>query len=119
MIKELPIAYGRRPEGSRSKLDTWSDGFVVLRSIAMIFKDYKPLLFFSCLSGFLLVITLLAGLAPILDFIRERYVFHLPLAILATGTGILSGLSLTIGLILHTISRYHNENFELLRRLRR
>jgi glycosyltransferase involved in cell wall biosynthesis len=119
VIKELPIAYGRRPEGSRSKLDTWSDGFLVLKSIAMIFKDYKPLLFFSCLSGFLLVITVIAGLAPILDYVRERYVFHLPLAILATGTGILSALSLTIGLILHTISRYHNENFELLRRLRR
>jgi glycosyltransferase involved in cell wall biosynthesis len=119
VIKELPIAYGRRPEGSRSKLDTWSDGYLVLKSIAMIFKDYKPLLFFSCLSGFLLVVTLIAGLAPILDYVRERYVFHLPLAILATGTGILSALSLTIGLILHTISRYHNENFELLRRLRR
>jgi glycosyltransferase involved in cell wall biosynthesis len=119
VIRELPIAYGRRPEGSRSKLDTWSDGFLVLKSIAMIFKDYKPLLFFSCLSGFLLVVTLLAGLAPILDYVRARYVFHLPLAILATGTGILSALSLTIGLILHTISRYHNENFELLRRLRR
>lgn len=119
VIKELPIAYGRRPEGSRSKLDTWSDGYLVLKSIAMIFKDYKPLLFFSCLSGVLLVITLIAGLVPILDYVRERYVFHLPLAILATGTGILSALSLTIGLILHTISRYHNENFELLRRLRR
>ena len=119
VIKELPIAYGRRPEGSRSKLDTWSDGYLLLKSIAMIFKDYQPLLFFSCLSGFLLVITLIAGLVPILDYVRERYVFHLPLAILATGTGILSALSLTIGLILHTISRYHNENFELLRRLRR
>jgi glycosyltransferase involved in cell wall biosynthesis len=119
VIKELPIAYGRRPEGSRSKLDTWSDGFLVLKSIAMIFKDYKPLLFFSCLSGLLLVITLIAGLAPVLDYVRERYVLHLPLAILATGMGILSALSLTIGLILHTISRYHNENFELLRRLRR
>jgi len=118
VIKELPIAYGRRPGGSRSKLDTWSDGFLVLKSIAMIFKDYKPLLFFSTLSGLLLVITLIAGLAPILDYVRERYVFHVPLAILATGTGILSALSLTIGLILHSISRYHNENFELLRRLR-
>jgi len=119
IIRELPIAYGRRPEGSRSKLDTWSDGFLVLKSIAMICKDYKPLLFFSSLGGFLLVVTLIAGLAPIVDYVRERYVYHLPLAILATGTGILSALSLTIGLILHTISRYHNENFELLRRLRR
>jgi hypothetical protein len=52
-----------------------------------------------------------AGADPRLH--SERYVFHLRLAILATGTGILSALSLTIGLILHAISRYHNENFEL------
>lgn len=117
VIKELPITYGRRPEGSQSKLDTYSDGFLVLKSIAMIFKDYKPLLFFSSLSGLLLVLTLVAGLAPVLDYVRARYVFHVPLAILATGTGILSALSLTIGLTLHTISRYHNETFELLRKL--
>jgi len=119
VVKEVPIAYGRRPEGSYSKLDTYSDGFLVLKSIVMIFKDYKPLLFFSSLSGVLLLLTLAAGMAPILDYVRIRYVVHVPLAILATGTGILSALSLTIGLILHTISRYHNETFELLRKLYR
>jgi glycosyltransferase involved in cell wall biosynthesis len=118
VIREVPIVYGQRPEGSRSKLDTWSDGYLVLKLMGMIFKDYKPLLFFSSLSGILLLVTLAAGLAPIIDYVRSRYVYHVPLAILATGTGILSALSLTIGLILHTISRYHNETFELLRRRR-
>src|SRR5262249_51580358 len=117
VVKELPIAYGRRPEGSHSKLDTYSDGFLVLKSIAMIFKDYKPLVFFSSLSGVLLLLTLAAGLRPILDYVETRYVSHVPLAILAAGMGILSALSLTIGLTLHTISRYHEENFELLRKL--
>jgi hypothetical protein len=68
-------------------------------------------------SGLLLPLTLAADLAPMLDYVRGRYVFHVPLAILATGTRILSALSLTIGLILHSITRYHHENFELLRRL--
>ena len=117
LIKEVPIVYRRRPDGSQSKLNTWSDGFLVLKSVVMIFKDYKPLLFFSILSALLLLFTLVAGLAPILDYVRTRYVVHVPLAILATGTGILSALSLTIGLILHTISRYHTETFDLLRRL--
>ena len=40
VIKELPIVYGRRPEGSRSKLDTWSDGYLVLKSIAMTAQEY-------------------------------------------------------------------------------
>ncbi len=119
VIREVPIVYGQRPPGSRSKLDTWSDGFLVLKSIGMIFKDYKPLLFFSSLSGILLLVTLAAGLTPIVDYIRSRYVYHVPLAILAMGAGIMSALSLTIGLTLHTISRYHNETFELLRRLRK
>ena len=82
----------------------------------MTFKDHGPLLFFSIFSALLLLITL-AGLAPILDYLRARYVIHVPLAIVATGTGILGALSLTIGLILHTISRCHDETFDLLRRL--
>ena len=83
----------------------------------MIFKDYKPLVFFSALSALLFVITLAAGAAPILDYVRIQYVLHVPLAILATGAGLLSALSLSVGLILHTISRYHDETFELFRKL--
>ncbi len=116
-IREIPIEYGERPEGSFSKLNTFSDGFLILKAIAMVFKDYKPLAFFSLLSAALLVVTLVAGMFPIMDYIETRYVSHVPLAILATGTGILSALSLSIGLILDTIAKYHRENFELFRRL--
>ena len=116
-IKEIPINYGSRPEGSYSKLNTYSDGFLVLKSIFIIFKDFKPLIFFSWLSALLLLVTILTGIWPILDYLEFRYVYHIPFAILATGTGILSALSLSIGVILETISKYHNENFELLRRV--
>jgi glycosyltransferase involved in cell wall biosynthesis len=117
VIKEIPIHYGHRPEGSYSKLNTYSDGFLVLKAIFLIFKDYKPFVFFTSLSGVLLLITILAGLPPILQYIKTGFVYRLPLAVLATGTGILSALSFTIGLVLDTISKYHNENFQLLRRL--
>ena len=117
VIKEIAIPYGKRPEGSYSKLSTYSDGFLVLKSIFMIFKDYKPFIFFSGVSVVLLLITIIAGMLPILDYMETRFVSHIPLAILATGTAILSALSFCIGLILDTISKYHNENFELLRRL--
>ena len=116
-IKEYPIQYGGRSEGSYSKLNTFSDGYLVLKAIFVIFKDYKPLVFFAALSLLLLLITLLAGSLPVLEYFRTGYVYRLPLAVLATGTGILSVLSLCIGLILDTISKYHNENFQLLRRL--
>ena len=117
VITEVPITYGIRPEGSYSKLDTFSDGYLVLKLIFLIFKDFKPLVFFASLSALLCIITIAAGLFPIMDYIEHRYVYHVPLAVLATGTGILAALSCCIGVILDTIAKYHNENFELLRRL--
>lgn len=117
IIREIPVVYGHRPEGSYSKLNTYSDGFLVLKVIFLIFKDYKPFVFFTLLSVVLFLITLLAGLPPVLEYFRTGYVYRLPLAVLATGTGILAALSFTVGLVLDTISKYHNENFQLLRRL--
>ena len=117
VIKEVPIQYGNRPEGSYSKLNTYSDGFLVLKAIFIIFKDYKPLLFFSSLSCVLVVIGVVAGLGAVTDYVETGQVYHLPSAVLATGTMILAALSMSIGLILDTISKYHNENFQLLRRL--
>jgi glycosyltransferase involved in cell wall biosynthesis len=117
VIKEVPIPYGKRPEGSYSKLNTFADGYRVLRSIFLIFKDFKPLAFFSRLSVLLGLLALVAGLFPVIDYVEYRWVYHVPLAILATGLSILAALSLCIGVILETIARYQNENFQLLRRL--
>ena len=117
VIREVPIQYGQRPEGSYSKLNTYSDGFLVLKAIIIIFKDYKPLIFFTGLSGVLVAISLVAGSRAIRDYLQTGQVYHLPSAVLATGTIILAALSFSIGLILDTISKYHNENFQLLRRL--
>ena len=118
-IVEADIAYGSRPEGSFSKLNTFSDGFRVLRSMFLIFKDYKPLIFFSAMAVLLFVLSIFAGIPPILDYVRNEnhFVKHVPLAVLAASLGILGCLSLSIGLILDTLSKYHQENFALHRRL--
>ena len=50
LLEEIPVTYRDRPEGSESKLNTVSDGMKVLKTIASLFRDYKPLLFFSCAS---------------------------------------------------------------------
>jgi glycosyltransferase involved in cell wall biosynthesis len=113
---EVPVPYGSRPAGSRSKLNTWSDGFLILRCILMIFKDYKPLLFFSALAGVLAIGSLVIGSAPISDYVRFRYVLHVPRAILAAGLAILAGIALTAGVILDTIAKYHQESIELWKR---
>jgi hypothetical protein len=114
-VREVPVEYGCRPEGSRSKLDTWGDGFVILRCLFLIFKDYKPLFFFSTVAGIFALASLAAGSGPVLEFYRTGLVFEVPRAILAAGLGILATISLAVGLILDTVSRYHQENIELWR----
>jgi hypothetical protein len=115
-VAETPVRYGPRPRGSESKLDTWSDGLLIGRCIAMLFKDYKPLVFFSMLSLLLAVLTLLAGSAPVQDFVETGLVLHIPRAILAAGLGTLSIIFLTAGLILDTIAKFHEETVELWKR---
>jgi glycosyltransferase involved in cell wall biosynthesis len=111
--RDVEIQFRSRPEGSFSKLNTFRDGFRVLRTIVLVVKDFRPLLFFSSVSAFLLLLSVLAGTLPVLDYLRFKYVHHLPLAILATGLGILSALSLVCGLVLDTIVRYEKEQFFL------
>jgi glycosyltransferase involved in cell wall biosynthesis len=113
-IREIPIHYGSRPEGSISKLNTFSDGIHVVKSIFLIFKDYEPLAFFSVLAGICLVLGLVAGWFPINDFVETRYVSHVPLALLAAALEILAVLFFGIGLILNAITKFHIENQELI-----
>jgi glycosyltransferase involved in cell wall biosynthesis len=111
--RDVEIQFRSRPEGSFSKLNTFRDGFRVLRTIVLVVKDFRPLLFFSSVSTLLLLLSVLTGSLPVLDYLRFQYVHHLPLAILATGLGILSALSLVCGLVLDTIVRYEKEQFFL------
>jgi len=111
--RDVDISFRSRPEGSFSKLNTFSDGFRVLRVIITVVKDFKPMLFFSQIALFFFICSVLAGAFPIMDYIRIRYVIHVPLAILATGLDMLAALSLVCGFILDTIVRYEREQFFL------
>lgn len=115
-VAETPVPYRSREAGSESKLSTWSDGFLIGRLILMLFKDYKPLVFFTSISALLALLALVAGSAPVRDFMETGYVLHVPRAILAAALGILSLVALTAGLILDTIAKLHDENIELWKR---
>jgi glycosyltransferase involved in cell wall biosynthesis len=115
-IREASIAYGERPEGSFSKLSTYSDGALVLRAIFLICKDYKPLAFFSAVAAFFALTSVAVGWLPVKDYLTTGFVPHFPSAILAAALGVLSALSIAVGLILQTLLNYHLENFELWRR---
>jgi len=113
LIKEIPIRYEERVKGSKSKLNTISDGFKVLKKIILIFKDYKPFKFFFFFSILSLVSGLIIGVFPIIEYIEFKYIYKVPSAILATGLIILSLLFFSIGVILDTIVRYQKFNYEL------
>ena len=115
-ITEVPVDYGKRSAKSISKLNTYSDGLLVLKTIATIIKDYKPLFFFSTLAAVFAILSGLAGWGPIEDYMRTGLVPRFPSAILAAALGLLSSISLGVGLILDTMTRLQRESFELWRR---
>ncbi len=113
LIKEIPIEYRDRPEGSFSKLNTFSDGMRVLKTILWVFKDYKPLSFFSILSLLFFLLALLIGFPVIMEFIDTGSINKVPSAILSTGLMMISVFALFSGFILDTIVKQHRESYEL------
>lgn len=104
-IAEIPIDLGVRPEGSSSKINIVRDGFLILNMIFSLFRDYKPLTFFGAIGILLMLCGLPFGAIVIYEFIETGLVLRLPSAILAVGLELAGMLSLTIGLVLHTIVR--------------
>lgn len=115
VIKEVDINYRERPAGSHSKLNTITDGILVLKTIFMIFKDYKPLLFFSISSMIMLLISALSGSVVIGEFLETRYITHLPLAVFAAGSLILSVIVFVAGVILDSVNRRFDEIYNFIR----
>jgi glycosyltransferase involved in cell wall biosynthesis len=112
-VKEVAIDYRDRPEGSVSKLNTFSDGYKVLKMIFILFKDYKPFLFFGIWAAIFLLLGLMVGFPVIYEFVKTQYITKVPSAILAVGLVILSMLSFACGLILDTVASVHRKQYEL------
>lgn len=108
VIREVPVPYRARPEGSTSKLRTFRDGFRVLRKIVAVLRAYRPLTFFGMAGLLFFLVGAISGYFPIVEYVRHRFVYSVPKAILAASCMLLSGLSIAIGVLLHTL------NFRLL-----
>lgn len=112
-ITDVPIDYRDRPEGSYSKLSTFGDGAKVLRAIASLFKDHKPMAFFGWLALILIVLGLIAGIPVIAEYFQTRLVPRFPTAILAIALVICGALSFTAGIILDTVAKTGRKQWEL------
>ncbi len=112
-IKDVPIVYRDRPEGSVSKLNTVSDGIKVVCMIGTLFKDYRPLKFFSLVALLFAVVGLILGVPVISEYMATGLVPRLPTAVLAVAFMFLCGLSLATGFILDSVAKGERKQWEL------
>ena len=112
-LKEIPIDYKDRPDGSESKLNTYSDGFKVLKTIARLFKEYKPMAFFGIFSLIFFIITLIFGIPVFVEYFKTGLVERFPTLIFSGFMLVVSLLSLECGIILEVIAKKHRQLFEL------
>jgi glycosyltransferase involved in cell wall biosynthesis len=108
-IGEMTTPYQTRPENSVSKLRTYRDGTRILLMILVMFKEERPLIFFSLVFGFLSLTSLLLAYPIVMTYLETGLVPRFPTAILSTGIMILAFLSLTCGFILDTVTRGRRE----------
>ena len=108
-VAEVETRYGARPEGSESKLSTYSDGYKILKMIAVLIKEERPLQFFSAIFGIFAVCSIALSIPVIGTYMETGLVPRLPTAVLATGLMLLGFLSLACGLILDTVTRGRKE----------
>ncbi len=112
-LETVVIQYRDRPEGSESKLNTYSDGFKVLRTIARLFRNYKPMAFFGLLSLLLAVIAVIPFLSVLLEYVRTGLVARFPTLIVSGFVAMAAILSLFSGLILQTMIHKNRQDFEI------
>ena len=113
-ICEVPVQYRDRPEGSESKLNTISDGLKVLKTIATLFRDYKPLLFFS-IFGMIFTLAAIILFVPVFaEFMKTGSVPRFPTLIVSGVCGTVGILLFMCGIILEVIVNKHRQLYELL-----
>lgn len=112
-IIEVPVLYRDRPIGSQSKLNTYSDGFKVLKTIAILFKEYKPSFFFNIISGFILLISIIF-LSPIIyEYLKTGLVPRFPTLIVSSISLVIAILLWICGIILQVIVKKNKQLYEL------
>ena len=112
-VIEIPTLYGVRPEGSTSKLRTYRDGTRILLTILRLFKESRPLAFFSLVALGMLTLSVCLALPLYFEWRATGLVERQPTAILCTGLAVLSGVAVAAGMMLDSVSRTYRETRHL------
>lgn len=111
-VKEMPITYKNREYG-KSKLNTFSDGAIVVRTIIRLFEECRPMMFFGFLAFLFSVIALIMGIPVVVEYFDTGVVPRFPTLITAGFLMMVALMMMVCGIILKVISRKHKEMFEL------
>lgn len=113
-IREVPVCYRDRPSGSYSKLNTFSDGYKVVKTVFQLFRDYKPYFFFSSISVVLAVVAVVLFVPVFIDYLNTGLVKRFPTLFVSGFIMVLAMLFYICGLILEVMSKKHRQLYELL-----
>ena len=111
-IKEIPIKYKDRIEGSDSKLNTYKDGYKVISMIFALIRDERPFLFFSLITIFLLIIAGIYFFPILFRYFSTGYVLKIPTLIMIAAVVIVAAIIFFTGVILHVLKRQHADNLQ-------
>ena len=114
LLKEVKVGYRDRPAGSVSKLNTYRDGFRVLKTIGRLFKEYKPTIFFSLLSLLFLIISFAFGIPVFAEYFKTGLVPRYPTLIFSGFMLMIAIILFACGLILEVVVKKHRQLFELM-----
>lgn len=113
LIKEIPVNYRDRPQGSTSKLNTYFDGLKVIKTIFRLFKEYRPMKFFGAIS-LLLFLTSAALFTPVfIGYLKTGLVERFPSLIVSGCFGICALLAFFTGIMLDVIIKKHRQLYEI------
>jgi len=114
LIVEVPLPYGTRPTGSSSKLSTLQDGRRVVATLFMLYKDYRPMLFFGALGALLLAAGITSGVVVVGEFVESGHVTGIARVVFSVACCLIGTVSVATGLVLDTVNRRTRELYVLL-----
>ena len=110
-LKEIPIDFRDRPEGSVSKLNTFSDGMKVLKTIAIMFKEYRPMIFFGTIAALFVLVSLGLFIPILTEYFSIHEVPRFPTLICSMICAVIGVISFAIGVILDVIVKKNKQDF--------
>ena len=111
-LKEIPVEYKDRIEGSESKLNTYKDGYKVISMIFALIRDQRPLFFFSMIALILLIIAGIYFMPILFKYLTTKYVLKIPTLIMISMVVTTAAIIFFTGVILHVLKKQHTDNLE-------